>query len=84
MILTLIPFGAVMYHWFSHNVTFALLVIAAILQFLVQVICFLRLNTQSEQGWTNVLSFVFAIIVLLVVVGGSLWIMSNLNYNMMH
>ena len=84
VILTLIPFGAVMHQEISNKLTFAIVYISAILQFFVQVNCFLRLNTQTEQGKMNVMSFIFAIIILLVVVFGSLWIMWNLNYNMMH
>ena len=84
IVLTLIPFAAVMYHPFSHGHTFLIMIVSAIFQFFVQVICFLRLNTKSEQGLINVLSFMFSIVVLLVLIGGSLWIMYHLNYNMMH
>lgn len=84
IILTLIPFAAVMSGKLSHSMTYAILLISALAQFFVQVICFLRLNTATQQGMINVLSFVFAIVVLMVVVGGSLWIMWHLNYNMMH
>ena len=84
VVLTLIPFGSVMYHWFSTGHLVVILVVSAILQFLVQVICFLRLNMKTIQSQYNVYAFVFAIIVLLVIIGGSLWIMWHLNYNMMH
>lgn len=84
VILTLVPFAAVMYKPFSYSVTFTILVVCAIVQFLVQTICFLRLNVRTEQGQMNVLSFVFSILVLFVIVGGSLWIMWHLNYNMMN
>ena len=39
---------------------------------------------QTEQGKLNVMSFMFTIVVLAVIIGGSLWIMFHLNYNMMH
>lgn len=84
VILTLIPFAMVMHGSLPRGIVFAGLIIAALLQFLVQVICFLRLNMATDQGVMNVLSFVFAIIVLGVIVGGSMWIMWHLNYNMMH
>lgn len=84
VILTLVPFAVVMHGGFPPAATFWCLIIAAILQFFVQVYCFLRLNTQTEQGTMNILAFVFAVVVLAVIVGGSLWIMWNLNYNMMH
>jgi cytochrome o ubiquinol oxidase subunit IV len=83
-VLTLIPFAAVMYHYYSKGLTLAILLICALVQFLVQVICFLRLNIQSDEGKTNVLLFIFAIVVLIAIIGGSVWIMYHLNYNMMH
>ena len=84
LVLTLIPFFSVIYKVTSFGGLLVILLISAVLQFFVQVICFLRLNNQTEQGRTNVLSFVFTGIVLLVVIGGSVWIMTSLNYFMMH
>lgn len=85
VVLTLIPFMVIFYH---HEVSkvFTLFIIfsSAILQFLVQVVCFLRLTFKTEQGGINIYSFVFTIFVLAAIVGGSVWIMINLNYNMMH
>lgn len=84
VILTLIPFGVVMHGGLAHGQKFAVIMVSAILQFLVQVYCFLRLNVQTIQGKMNTMSFIFTIVVLVVIIGGSLWIMSHLNYNMMH
>ena len=84
VILTLIPFGAVMYPDLSDAKTMAVIFASAALQFLTQVICFLRLNYTTEQARMNVMSFLFAILILFVVIVGSLWIMWNLNYRMMH
>lgn len=84
IVLTLVPFTTVMHQLASHSATIAIICICAILQFLVQVICFLRLNTQTPQAKMNVAAFVFSIVVLVVLIGGSIWIMSHLAYNMMH
>lgn len=84
IILTIIPFAVVMANSFSHSVTYTVLAISALAQFLVQVICFLRLNVATPQAKMNVMSFIFAIVVLGTIVGCSLWIMWHLNYNMMH
>ena len=84
IILTLIPFAAVHYRWMSKPATLWLIYLFAIAQFFVQVICFLRLSMKTEQGRTNIYAFVFTGIVLAAIVGGSLWIMYHLNYNMMH
>ena len=84
ILLTLIPFGVVMRDLMSRTHMIWTLIICALLQLMVQVVCFLRLNTQTEQGKSNVMCFLFTIVVALVVVGGSMWIMHHLNYNMMH
>lgn len=84
VILTLIPFAAVMHGSFTKGATLAIVGISALIQFFVQVICFLRLNTKTEQGRMNVMSLMLAILILAVIVGGSLWIMFSLNYYMMH
>lgn len=82
-ILTLISFGAVMSQAFSKREMFIIIYASACVQFLVQLICFLRLNTQTEQGRFNVMSLVFFGVILICIIVGSLWIMSNLNYNLM-
>ena len=84
IILTLVPFITVMSHKLSHDVVLVIVYAAALGQFLVQVFFFLRLNTKTEQGVINVMSFLFSILILVVLIGGSLWIMWHLNYNMMH
>ena len=53
----------------------------AVVQLAVQLVFFLHLGRGSR--W-KVLTFAFAVLVVLVVVIGSLWIMQNLDYNMMH
>lgn len=84
VVLTLIPFAAVDLKLFSHATTLLVIFIAAIAQFFVQVVCFLRLSFKTEQGRVNIFSFLFAGFVLFVIIGGSMWIMWHLNYNMMH
>lgn len=84
VILTLVPFAAVQYKDYFAGYVFVIIMISAILQFFVQLKCFLRLNYTTEQAKLNVLSFVLSIVLLLILVFGSLWIMWNLNYNMMH
>lgn len=82
-ILTLISFWAVMSHAFARREVFIIIYTSACVQFMVQLICFLRLNTQTEQGRFNVMSLVFFGIILISIIVGSLWIMSNLSYNLM-
>ncbi|MDB5162414.1 MAG: cyoD [Candidatus Saccharibacteria bacterium] len=53
----------------------------AVVQLVIQLVFFLHLGRGNR--W-KVLTFLFAVLVVLVVVVGSLWIMQNLDYNMMH
>jgi cytochrome o ubiquinol oxidase operon protein cyoD len=82
--LSVAPYVAVKY--FSDNKVSVLeiIYICAVVQFMVQLICFIRLQPVGNQGLMNVMSFLLTFIIILIVVAGSLWIMSNLDYNMMH
>jgi cytochrome o ubiquinol oxidase operon protein cyoD len=52
----------------------------AVVQLVVQLVFFLHLGRGNR--W-KVITFAFAILIILIVVVGSLWIMQNLDYNMM-
>ena len=54
----------------------------AIAQLFVQLVFFLHMGQESKPRW-NLTAFVFALFAVLVFIFGSLWIMYNLNYNMM-
>lgn len=82
LVLTVIPFGAVMLGSFSLPINVAIIVVTAVLQILVQLVMFMHLDFKTEEGW-NMLSFVFTLTILGLVVGGSLWIMQHLHLNMM-
>lgn len=55
--------------------------VLAITQLVVQLIYFLHLG-REEKPRLNLMVFSFMLMVVGIIVGGSLWIMSNLNYNM--
>ncbi|WP_241579624.1 cytochrome o ubiquinol oxidase subunit IV [Rosenbergiella nectarea] len=82
IILTGIPFWMVMDGSSAHSTTLAVVVICAVVQVIVHLVYFLHLDSKSEDGW-NLVAIVFSAIIILIVVVGSLWIMWNLNYNMM-
>ncbi|WP_136247803.1 cytochrome o ubiquinol oxidase subunit IV [Halomonas borealis] len=82
IVLTIIPFGVVMTGSFSTAVTLLIIVATAVAQVLVQLILFMHMSTKTDEGW-NVTSFVFTVAILVLVIGGSLWIMHNLHLNMM-
>ena len=84
VILTLVSFLTIMYSALSMTTMLAIIFVSALVQFIVQVVCFLRLNTKSEQNRMNLISFIFTIVILFVLISGSLWIMWSLHHRMMH
>ncbi|HUX51130.1 MAG TPA: cytochrome o ubiquinol oxidase subunit IV [Spirochaetia bacterium] len=82
IILTVIPFAIVMTSHMSHVAIVVTIVIFAVIQILVHLVFFLHMNTSSEQRW-NLVAFVYTVILLGILVGGSIWIMVHLNANMM-
>jgi cytochrome o ubiquinol oxidase operon protein cyoD len=53
-----------------------------IIQALLQLVFFLHLGMESKPHW-NSITFLFAVLVIVIVIGGSMWIMQNLSYNVM-
>jgi cytochrome o ubiquinol oxidase subunit IV len=82
LILTAIPFAMVMSGTGSRSVMLAGIFIAGIVQILVHLHYFLHLDSSSDGSW-NVLALIFTVLIMILFVGGSLWIMSDLNFRMM-
>jgi cytochrome o ubiquinol oxidase subunit IV len=82
LILTAIPFALVMSGTLSSSAILAGIFSAGIVQILVHLHYFLHLDTSSEERW-NVLAMIFTLLIMVLFVGGTLWIMFNLNYRMM-
>ncbi|BEM81013.1 cytochrome o ubiquinol oxidase subunit IV [Serratia marcescens] len=82
IILTVIPFAMVMYGTASHSTILAVVVGMAVIQVIVHLVYFLHMNTSSEERW-NLVALLFTAMIIGIVVVGSLWIMYNLNINMM-
>lgn len=53
----------------------------AIAQLFVQLLFFLNMASEDKPRW-NLQAALFALTVVVIVAGGSLWIMHNLNYHM--
>lgn len=79
--MTLLAFVLVMSHVLDRVWVIVVIVCLAFVQIVVQLYCFLHLGKESRPRW-NFLILLFAILVISIVIGGSLWIMHNLNYNM--
>ena len=58
------------------------LIVLAIAQMGVHLVFFLHITTGPDNA-NNVLALAFGLLIVFLVIGGSLWIMSNLNHNMM-
>ena len=82
VVLTALPFWLVMTGALTPQVTAITIVLFAVVQILVHTVCFLHVNSRSEGGWT-LMAYVFAAVIVLIVIAGSLWIMHHLNLNMM-
>jgi cytochrome o ubiquinol oxidase operon protein cyoD len=82
LILTAIPFAVVMRGAWSPPAALAVIFIAAVVQILVHLHYFLHLDTSSAARW-NVLAMIFTLLIMVLFVGGTLWIMYTLNYRMM-
>lgn len=54
----------------------------AIAQALVQLFFFMHVGLEKKPHWISI-SFLFTLVVILIIIGGSIWIMNHLNYNMM-
>ncbi len=80
-VLTLLAFALVCLKYFARENHYILLILLAFLQLLVQSYFFLRLNASQEGRW-NLIPFLFTGLLILIMAGGSLWVMYNLNNNM--
>jgi cytochrome o ubiquinol oxidase subunit IV len=58
------------------------LVVLAIAQMGVHIVFFLHITTGPDNV-NNVMALAFGVLIVLLLMAGSLWIMSNLNHNMM-
>ena len=58
------------------------LVVLAFAQMGVHLVFFLHITTGPDNT-NNVLALAFGVLIVILVIGGSLWIMANLNHNMM-
>ncbi|MCQ4159497.1 cytochrome o ubiquinol oxidase subunit IV [Roseomonas sp. GC11] len=82
LVLTILPFMLVMGGWLPRAVTIPLILAIGVAQMAVHLVYFLHLRSEPGERW-NVVAFVFTAIVVGILVVGSLWIMHNMDSNMM-
>ncbi len=82
LILTAIPFALVMSGAWSSAAALAGIFSAGLVQILVHLHYFLHLDTSLAARW-NLLATIFTLLIMILYVGGTLWIMWSLYYRMM-
>ena len=80
--LTAVPFGLVAARRMPPAPTLAVIAAAAIVQIVVHLRCFLRLDLKPSSH-DKLLVLCFAAILIVIMIGGSLWIMFDLYDRMM-
>lgn len=81
VILTLIPFGLVMTDAFEDTATTALIVMSlGVVQIIVHMVCFLRLNRRAEGSW-NLPALIVTVLLVAILLVGALWGMPPLDGN---
>lgn len=83
IILTLLAFWAIEIKAYAAAFVVAIIICLAVVQLFVQLFFFLHLGEEMRPRW-RLVTLGFGALVVGIVVFGSLWIMDNLNYNMMN
>jgi cytochrome o ubiquinol oxidase subunit IV len=81
VVLTAAAFALVMFGSWSRPATVAAILAAAVVQMLVHLHYFLHLDASSRARW-NVLALLFAVLIMVLIVGGTMWIMIHLSYRL--
>lgn len=81
-VLTAIPFGLVMTGSLPNGTAAPVCMAFAAVQIVVHLIYFLHMNPNSSRSW-NGAAFLFTVVILLILMVGTLWVMHNMNLNMM-
>ncbi len=82
LVLTLVAYFVVVNGGYSRSVILGAILGFGLLQVLLQLIFFLHVGMEPRPYW-NLMMFLFMALIAFVIVGGSMWIMNNLDYNVM-
>lgn len=82
LLLTYAAYFAVTNEWLSGYALAGWLLGLAAVQFILQLVVFLHVGQESKPRWT-MWSIIYTMMMMLIIVVASLWIMANMNYNMM-
>ena len=82
LLLTVIPFALVMSGTLSPSAIIAGIFLSGFVQILVHLYYFLHLDTSSAARW-NMVALIFTLLIMVLFVGGTIWIMNSLYHRMM-
>jgi cytochrome o ubiquinol oxidase operon protein cyoD len=82
VLLTLAAYALVVNRWHVGALLTFVIISLAVVQLWVQLRFFLHLSSEEKPYWKSI-AFMFALVVVGILVLGSLWIMNNLNYHTM-
>jgi cytochrome o ubiquinol oxidase operon protein cyoD len=82
LLLTLAVYQIVTLHQVTGSLLTWTIVLFAIFQILLQLFFFLHVGMEAKPQW-GLVTFLFTTLVIVIVVGGSIWIMNNINYDLM-
>ncbi len=83
IVLTVGSFYMVMSGGFSRPTAMIGLLVLCVAQLLVQLILFMHMGASKGQR-ENLSTFLFTVLTIAIIVGGSIWVLHNMNANMMH
>ena len=82
VILTIVPFGLAGFKLLSASTTFIVIAVLALIQVVVHLRYFLHLDLKRSPR-ENIIALVFTAILIVIMIGGSLWIMFDLHARML-
>ncbi|MFT8229612.1 MAG: cytochrome o ubiquinol oxidase subunit IV [Enterobacterales bacterium] len=82
IILTIIPFVSIKLNFASNRILLLVILASSITQIIVHLIYFIHIFDFSQKKWFYI-SFIFTILVTLILITGSIWIMNSLYDNLM-
>jgi len=82
VVLTAAAFGLVLQQALGPTESIIAIAVLAFIQILVHLVFFLHMNTSSSQRW-NLLSLASAVLVAVILIGGTLWVLHNVGAHMM-
>lgn len=83
IILTLLSFSLVLFSQLDRFWIITGILALGFIQIIVHLLCFLHMYKKSEQYW-NWWALFYTIMILCILVGASIWIMYQLNLNMVN